>query len=235
MSYKIHHHYYHHVFIIIMRLGLRLSNLSWKLPSPHFVSRGQSFNLIAASNFGSCFQGNSLFQTVAQLTLQSSFNYIDRSESSQAHIKQDVSHETTHLMPNGHHGGPMDCVQFGHLKVASISDTTTVQKVSRWAHKNGPIVDHHFVFLYHSCMPGPSYYFFQPLAGYYNLVIYLCPSHFYLSQRNPIPILSTVRSEHSKVELTINNRKWNCLSLLLISCCQLIILKGSSHKKKIIA
>ena len=80
-------------------------------------------------------------------------------------LKQDVSHETTHIMPNGH-GGPIDCVQFGRLKVASISDTTTVQKVSRWAHKNGPIGDHHFVFLYHSCMPGPSYYFFQPLAGY---------------------------------------------------------------------
>ena len=65
-------------------------------------------------------------------------------------------------------------------------------------------------------------------------VIYLCPSHLsHLSQRNPNPILSTVRSEHSKVELTINNRKWNCLSLLLISCCQLIILKGSSHKKNL--
>ena len=93
MSYKIHHHYYHHVFIIIMRLGLRLSNLSWKLPSPHFVSRGQSFNLIAASNFGSCFQGNSLFQTVAQLTLQSSFNCIDKSEFSQARcFTRDQSH-----------------------------------------------------------------------------------------------------------------------------------------------
>ena len=118
----LHHNIYIIIIIVIIiitttsssssmmkRLWVNLSNLSWKLPSPHYVSRGQSFNLIAASNFGSCFQGNSLFQTGVQISLQSSFHCIDRSELSQAHTKQDVSHQTIHLMPKGH-GGPMDWV-----------------------------------------------------------------------------------------------------------------------------
>ena len=109
------------------------------------------------------------------------------------------------LMANAH-GGRMDCVQFGRLKVASISDTTTVQKVSRWAHKNRPIRDHHFVFLYHSCMPGPSYYFFQPLAGY----IFVPQSLLFestQSQSNPVhcplwALQSWINNQQQEMELS---------------------------------
>ena len=99
----------------------------------------------------------------------------------------------------------IEYVQFGSLKVASISDTTTVQKVSRWAHKKGPIGHNHFIFLYHSCMPGPSYYYFQPPAGY---ITYICAPVTFLWV-NAIPLqscsqsaLSWINNQQEEMELS---------------------------------
>ena len=101
----------------------------------------------------------------------------------------------------------IEYVQFGSLKVASISDTTTVQKVSLWAHKNGPIGDNHFIFLYHSCMPGPSYYFFQPLAGYIFVPQSLESFESTQSQSNPVhcplwALQSWINNQQQEMELS---------------------------------